>query len=289
MDLGASTDPPSRPASSGAVAPTRGVLRLAVGAVDGASRLRDLHEAGGLRLRFPHRMAKAPLEAITVNTAGGLVAGDTITVATEIGDAAEAVVTSQAAERVYRSAGPVALVRTSLRVRGCGRLAWLPQETILYDRASLVRRTEIALDPNASLLLCDMLVFGRHAMGETVREGRLDDRWSLRLAGRLVWHEPFRLEGSIDRLLARPAITAGARAIGSLLACGPAFAGRLDAWRDAVTACGVRAAAGRVRGLLRARLFAATGGELKAAVTRLLATLAPHTGPLARVPRAWAC
>jgi urease accessory protein len=96
-------------------------------------------------------------------------------------------------------------------------LAWLPQETILFDRARVQRRIDIDLAENASLLLCEIVVFGRAAMGERMRHGEFTDRWRLRRGGRLVFAETIRLDGEIGEKLTKPAIAKGGVAIGTAL------------------------------------------------------------------------
>ncbi len=52
---------------------------------------------------------------------------------------------------------------------------WLAQETILFDGCALDRRLDVELAPDSWFLAVEMLVFGRAAMGEVVREARLRD------------------------------------------------------------------------------------------------------------------
>ena len=78
-------------------------------------------------------------------------------------------------------------------------LAWLPQETILFDRARVSRRIDIDLAESASLLLCEIVVFGRAAMGERMLHGEFVDRWRVRRGGRLVFAETVRLDGDDRR------------------------------------------------------------------------------------------
>src|SRR6516162_3544892 len=58
-----------------------------------------------------------------------------------------------------------------------GSLAWLPQETILFDRARLKRAIDVDLAEDARLILAEAIVFGRSGMGEAVHDSFLFDRW----------------------------------------------------------------------------------------------------------------
>ena len=79
------------------------------------------------------------------------------------------------------------------------------------------RRIDIDLAESASLLLCEIVVFGRAAMGERMRSGEFVDRWRLRRGGRLVFAENIRLDGDVGEKLAKPAIANGGVAIGTAL------------------------------------------------------------------------
>jgi urease accessory protein len=163
---------------------------------DGATRRRELHESGSLRVRFPSPEQKG-LSAVFVNTAGGVAGGDRFDIDIVAADGAHLTVTTAAAEKVYRSHGPEAQVNIALRAGADARLAWLPQETIVFDRARVARRIDIDLSPTASLLLCEIVVFGRAAMGETMTHGSFIDRWQMRIGGKLVFAETVRLDGNI--------------------------------------------------------------------------------------------
>ena len=122
----------------------RGRIGLDVENVAGITRRRRVHESGSLRVRFPGSPA-AELEAVTVNTGGGMTGGDAFDIDVSVGENARLVVTTTAAEKIYRSLGPPVTVNVKIRVAAGGTLAWLPQETILFDRASLHRRIEVDL------------------------------------------------------------------------------------------------------------------------------------------------
>jgi urease accessory protein len=184
--------------------------------VEGATRRRHLHESGSLRVRFPSPEAEG-LSAVFVNTAGGVAGGDRFDIDIATGEGSRLAVTTAAAEKIYRTEGPAARLNIALKAEANSHLAWLPQETILFDRARVSRRFDIDLSESASLLLCEIVVFGRAAMGERMRHGEFVDRWRLRRGGRLVFAENIRLDGNIGEKLASPAVAKGGVAIGTAL------------------------------------------------------------------------
>src|SRR6201996_3034208 len=185
-----------QPAAPAGVAAHRagGAVKFAVHAADGATRRGRLHESGSLRVRFPSPEDEG-LSAVFVNTAGGVAGGDRFDIDIEAREGARLTLTTAAAEKVYRAAGAPAQLNIALKVAANAHLAWLPQETILFDRARVARRIDIDLAESASLLLCEIIVFGRSAMGERMREGEFIDCWRLRRGGRLVFAENIRLDG----------------------------------------------------------------------------------------------
>jgi urease accessory protein len=182
----------------------------------GTTRRARVHEAGPLRVRGPGP-AGPELEAVIVNTAGGMAGGDRFEIDMAVGAGARLVVTTAAAEKVYRTLEPDTQVGVRLSVAAGGTLAWLPQETILFDRARLRRTIEVELDDDARLLLAEAVVFGRSGMGERVEAGLLYDRWQIRRNGRLIYAEGAQLEGAIAEKLAAPAVAHHGIAIATVL------------------------------------------------------------------------
>jgi urease accessory protein len=194
----------------------QGAVKFDVKLEDGMTRRGVLHESGSLRVRFPSPEGDG-LSGVFVNTAGGMAGGDRFDLDITAGEGARLTLTTAAAEKVYRAAGPAAALNIALRAEAGAHLAWLPQETILFDRARISRRIDIDLAGDASLLLCEIVVFGRAAMGERMLHGEFIDRWRLRRAGRLVFAETIRLDGDIGAKLSQPAIANGGGAIGTAL------------------------------------------------------------------------
>ena len=274
---GRAPDPPS-PLPMAVDAPARqrsaGHVRLRAGpaGADGSTRLLDLSEAGPSRLRFPR--GQGPLEAVLVNTAGGVACGDTFAIDLDLAPAADLVLTTTAAEKIYRSDGPVSRIENRLTLGAGARLAWLPQETILFDRARVRRRFEADLAPGAALIAVEIVAFGRAARGERITAGLFADAWRVRRSGRLAYADSFVLEGPISDLLARPAIGGGARACATLLDASEGAEARLEEARGRLAALdrpGIEAAASAWNGNLVIRVLADGVGPLREVVSRFLA------------------
>jgi urease accessory protein len=194
-----------------------------------------------------------------------------------------ATATTQTAERAYASAGESAEVEVKARVGARGRLDWLPQETILYERSRLNRRTEIDLAADAALLMVETVVLGRLAMGEAPVQARLSDRRTVRRAGRPVWHETLRLDPGVLADAALPAVLGGARAMAVVALVAPGATDALGPVRAALGEAGVAAAASAWDGRCLVRMLAPDGWPLRRQLRRVLTVL--RTGrPL---PRVW--
>jgi urease accessory protein len=254
-----------------------GRIALSVACHGGLTRRRQIYEDGPLRVRFPNSSGPA-LAAMIVNTAGGITGGDRHDLAVRVEEGSALGITTAAAEKVYRALGPGAEIAIKIAVGSGARLAWLPQETILFDRARLKRRIDVELASSATLLMAEAVVFGRSAMGERVAEGAFTDRWRVRRDGRLLFAETMRLEGDIARMLAEPAIAGGGIAVATVLVV-PGGQAMVERAR-AQTFCG-EAGVSAWNGLAVARLCAKDDASLR----RDLATIIAALG--GTVPRLW--
>jgi urease accessory protein len=257
-----------------------GTIALDVKAAGGTTRRSRVYEDGSLRVRFPTSRTDQ-CEAVLVNTAGGMTGGDHFSLELTVGASANLIVTTAAAEKVYRSMGPDTLIDVRMRAETHAAIAWLPQETILFDRARLSRRIDVDLAANATVLLAEAVIFGRAAMGEALQEGRLIDRWRVRREGRLIFAETMRLDGAIAHKLAQRAIAAGNSAIATLLMT-PAGDAQVAAVRELSEGFGGEVGASSWNGLAVMRFCAKDSATLRHDLILVLTTLTPH--PL---PRLW--
>ncbi len=255
-----------------------GRIALTVNAVDGVSRRGRVHEHGSLRVRFPNGPI---LEAVTVNSAGGVTGGDRFDFDISVGEGASLTMTTAAAEKVYRSLGPDTDISLTLAIGAGGTMRWLPQETILFDQARLSRRVEADIAAGGRLLLTEAVVFGRSAMGETVTQGKLVDRWRIRREGRLVFAETLRLDGAMSDQLAEPAIAGGGVALATVLMV-PGEEAAVAAVRDLEDKFAGEVGISAWNGIAVARLCATDGARLRHDLMLVLSAVDGHA-----LPRLW--
>ncbi len=275
MSVNVSPSEVAAPATLPASIRASGALKLVVAHTDSGSAAEDIAESGPLRVRFP-RIREDQLEAILINTAGGIVGGDRLEFQIETREDASLSITSQAAEKIYRSNGLTARISVSLKAERGSELFWLPQETILFDRARVEREIDADVSSEGSLAICEAVVFGRDAMGEKVARGMLRDRWRIRRDGKLIFADALSLDGDIKSTLNRRAAMNGKIAMATMVAVSRDATSKLDAVREALTGEGIEAGASAFEGMLVARILAEDSISLRAVVlTALEAAGAP--------------
>ena len=252
---------------------------------DGTTRLAHLFQSDPCRVMFPWPDDGDVPQAVLVTTSGGLTGGDRVRIAVDCRAGATALVTGQAAEKIYRAAGDEPChIEVGIDVGAGAALEWLPQETILFDGARLARRVEARLDGDARLLGCEMIVLGRAASGEQFTRGALHDAWRLRRDGRLLWADALQLDGPPPQAAGFAGATASAFALYS----GPEAASLLDRSRALLgDSCAPRSGTTLVNGILLARFLGQAKDVRHALVAWLAAMRAAALGRPARLPRLW--
>jgi urease accessory protein len=256
-----------------------GQVAFAVAALRGATGRTRVDEQGSLRVRFLRRTS-TELEAVLVNSAGGITGGDRFDLDISVGTGARLVVSTAAAEKIYRSLGADAEVGVRLQVDRAGSLLWLPQETILFDQARLRRDIEIDLAANAKVTLAEALIFGRTASGEAMQNGSLTDRWRVRRAGKLIFAETLKLDGAIAAKLRERAVAGTGVAVATIF-MSPASDAEVSALRAIAESFRSELGVSSWNGLAVARLVAEDGATLRHDIALAVTALG------ASLPRPW--
>jgi urease accessory protein len=277
----------SEPAASVVpLARSRGTARLGFKCRGDRTVFETLYQAGCLRIRMPRTESGFCSEAIVMNTSGGLTGGDEIALSARWRSGTTATLCNQAAEKIYRARDSVVRVTNRLEIDRHASAEWLPQETIIFDRAALDRRLDVHVVGESSFLGLESVVFGRTAMGEEVVVGRVRDAWRIYRDRRLIYADVLHLDGAIAERLDRAAIAAGARAVATILLVADGIArDLLERLRTALAGVRGRAAASLWNGVLAARFIAPDGESLRHDIQRALAILRGGR-PL---PRVWQC
>lgn len=265
---------------------SEGRLDLALRRRGDATVVARSYQSGCTRIRLPRREAPQELPcAVLINTAGGLAEGDRLHHDIVWGEGTRAIVTSQAAEKVYRALSEGSRIDLTLRVEAGAHAEWLPQETILFNGARLTREAKVILADDVSFLGVEAVVLGRAAMGETMRAGALTDRLRIWRGGRLIYADALTLDADIERLMAKAAIGGGASAMAVLVHAAAGAPALIDPVRQALEGARGHAAASTWNGLLAVRFLAPDGETLRHDVAAALSVLRGG----APLPRVWRC
>jgi urease accessory protein len=138
---------------------------------------------------------------------------------TTVGERAAAQLTTPGAAKWYRSAGPLAVSHTQLRVERGATLEYLPREAIVFDGARVESELSIDLAADARLAAWDVWCLGRLHAGERFTSGAVTTRLQVTVDGREVLYERAQVEGS-GPLRGSAAGLGGAPVFGTLLMVG---------------------------------------------------------------------
>jgi len=258
----------------------------------GRSVLTDLYQRAPCRVLFPSTEPDEPMQAVLLTTSGGLTGGDRTRVEISIGADAQATVTTQAAERIYRAlpTDGDALVEVEMHVQGGAWAEWLAQETIVFEGSRLRRRFTADLAATGRLLAVESLVFGRTAMGERFDTGLLHDAWRIRRAGKLLWADALHLEGAVRKSLGAPFGFGTSVACATVLYAGADAPRQLGVARGLIEHCKGPCGATSLDGIMLARIMADDAVDMRATVMKLIAGIRQAAASLPpRLPRVWHC
>ena len=150
---------------------SKGAARVVLGP---AGAVVDLFQQGSAKAILPRVHTGLP-EVVFLNTSGGLTGGDSLSFGLDIAAETTVMAATQTAERAYASSAGTANVDVEICVGEGAFCLWMPQETILFEHASLNRKTTVTLAKDARYLGVETLVLGRAAMRETPQNLMLND------------------------------------------------------------------------------------------------------------------
>lgn len=257
----------------------RGQAEVSVADYGGTTRIAGLRQQGSMKLLFPRSYDR--VTAVALNTSGGVTGGDNFDLSATAQVGTQLTVTTQAAERAYAAmAGEIGQIRNRLRVENGAQLHWVPQETILFDNAAIDRRLTAEIEGDGELLIVEPLIFGRVAMGETVKTLNFRDRIDITRDGQLIYADRARIDDAALTRAAGLSTLSGQLAAVNVVFAAPRAESLLPTVRDLLPSTG---GASLIRDdLLVARILAPLGYDLRSALVPILETI---TGTA--LPRPW--
>jgi urease accessory protein len=258
----------------------------------GRAVLMDLYQRAPCRVLFPSTEPDDPMQAVLLTTSGGLTGGDRTRVEISVGADAQATVTTQAAERVYRAlpTDGDTVVRVEMRVDDGAWAEWLAQETIVFEGSRLRRLFAANVAVTGRLLAVESVVFGRTAMGERFDTGLLHDAWRISRAGKLLWADALHLEGDVRMSRGAPFGFGTSVACATVLYVGADAPQQLHVARQLFEDCPIPCGATAFDGILLTRIMADDALEMRTTLMKLIAALRQAAASLPpRLPRVWHC
>ena len=251
----------------------QGQIRAEFVANSGRTYMARHYEAGGFRLRVPkrdHDRGASGVEAVLINTGGGLVGGDQGHIEIDVAADARVTMTTQSAEKIYGSQGPATRLDVAIRVGAQSIFEWIPQETILFRDAHFVRNLRIDMTGSTRLTMMESVVLGRKASNEAAISGILRDVWRIYRDKRLVFAENMALGPDLAGQLAHAATAKGGMSMATLLYIAPEAERRIEAVRTLLEQSPCQAAASAWNGMLVVRFVSDEPTLLRATVAQCL-------------------
>ncbi|MFN6566497.1 urease accessory protein UreD [Dendronalium sp. ChiSLP03b] len=146
------------------------------------------HHQAPLKVQRPFYPEGAKVcHSVILHTAGGVVGGDRLSLNFHLQPDAQALITTAAASKIYRSNSLQARQTIEIQVDAGACLEWLPQETILFNGAIYRQDLRVELATGANYLGWEITRFGRSARGEKFLQGEWRSHTEIWQQGVPLW------------------------------------------------------------------------------------------------------
>jgi urease accessory protein len=125
--------------------------------------------------------------SVALHTAGGVVGGDKLSYDVHLQENSQVLITTAAANKIYRSNGYQAQQNIQITLDSNSYLEWLPQETIIFNHANYHQNLRVELAENATFMGWEITRFGRSARGEKFIAGEFRSTTEIWRSGKPLW------------------------------------------------------------------------------------------------------
>jgi urease accessory protein len=175
------------------------------------------HHQAPLKVQRPfYPEGEEVCHSVILHTAGGVVGGDRLSTNIHLQPHSQALITTAAAGKIYRSNGLQARQTVDIQIDESACLEWLPQETILFNGAIYRQDTRVELANGGSFLGWEITRFGRSARGEKFLQGEWRSHTEIWQQGVPLWIDRQWLPGN-EETFHSPHGLAGKPVVGSLV------------------------------------------------------------------------
>jgi len=195
----------------------QGSLELVYANDQGKTRLVRDRITSPLKVQRPfYPEGQGVCHTVVLHTAGGIVGGDRLSQTIHLQADSQALITTAAASKIYRSNGQRAKQRIHIHVEAGACLEWLPQATIVFNGAVYQQQMTVELAPGASWLAWEITRFGRTARKERFVQGDWRSHTEIWQQGHPLWIDRQWLPGG-EAVLDSPHGLAGQPIVGTLI------------------------------------------------------------------------
>ena len=195
----------------------QGSLELVYADDQGETRLVRDRITSPLKVQRPfYPEGQRVCHTVVLHTAGGIVGGDRLSQTIHLQEDSQALITTAAASKIYRSNGQQARQQIHIHVEAGACLEWLPQQTIVFNGAIYQQQMTVELAPGASWLAWEITRFGRTARKERFLQGDWRSHTEIWQQGHPLWIDRQWLPGG-EAVLDSPHGLAGQPIVGTLI------------------------------------------------------------------------
>jgi urease accessory protein len=148
-----------------------------------------------LKIQRPFYPEPNICHAVILHSAGGMVGGDRLAYQIDLAPDSQALITTAAAAKIYRSNGEFTQQQVAIKLDVNAHLEWLPQETIIFDRAQYHQNLRVDLAAGATFCGWEMVRLGRSARQETFTHGCWENALEVWQEGKPLWIDRQRITG----------------------------------------------------------------------------------------------
>ncbi len=148
-----------------------------------------------LKIQRPFYPESNICHTVILHSAGGMVGGDRLTYEIDLAPDSQALITTAAAAKIYRSNGAVAQQQININLSANAYLEWLPQDTIIFNQAQYQQNLRVDLAAGAIFCAWDMVRLGRSARQETFTQGSWQNALEVWQDGKPAWIDRQKITG----------------------------------------------------------------------------------------------